>query len=95
MRWSGIARGSAILLAGVFAVLAVLVTALRFGLPDLQSHRDWLLHQFLPAGVTASAEHIGWRWQNYGLQLELDDVAVEQHGATSVNLQAKKSTTTL
>ena len=90
MRWSGIARGSAILLAGVFAVLAVLVTALRFGLPDLQSHRDWLLRQFLPAGVTASAEHIGWRWQNYGLQLELDDVAVEQRGAMSVNLQAKK-----
>lgn len=71
MRWRGIARGCAILLAGVFALLAVLVTALRFGVPDLQSHRDWLLRQLLPAGATASVEHISWRWQNYGLQLAL------------------------
>ncbi|MDD2344433.1 MAG: hypothetical protein PHV54_16330, partial [Tolumonas sp.] len=90
MRWRGIARGCAILLAGVFVLLAVLVTALRFGVPDLQPHRDWLLRQFLPAGVTASAEHLGWRWQNYGLQLELDDVAFEQKGATSIDLHAKK-----
>jgi phosphopantetheinyl transferase len=61
VRWRGIARGCAILLAGVFALLAVLVTALRFGVPDLQSHRDWLLRQLLPAGATASVEHISWR----------------------------------
>ena len=90
MRWRGIVRGSAILLAAVFALLAVLVTALRFGVPDLQSHRDWLLRQLLPAGATASVEHISWRWQDYGLQLELDDVVFQQPGITSVNLRAKK-----
>jgi uncharacterized protein (TIGR02099 family) len=90
VRWRSIARGSALLLASGFVLLAVLITALRFGVPDLQSHRDWLLRQFLPTGATASVAHVSWRWQNYGLQFELEDVAFAQHGDTSIKLQAKK-----
>ena len=72
-------------------LLAVLVTALRFGLPDLQLHRDWVLKQFLPDTMSsASVAHIGWRWQDYGLQLELRDVALQQQGAVPFELSAKQ-----
>ena len=91
MSWRGIVRGSAVFLSVALFLLALLITALRLGVPDLQSHRDWLLKQFLPASITsASVEQISWRWQNYGLQLELGDVKLQQQGDTPFELSAKK-----
>lgn len=84
-------RGSAVFLSIILMLLAVLVTALRFGLPDLQLHRDWVLKQLLPDTVSSvSVAHIGWRWQNYGLQLELSNVALQQQGAVPFELNAKQ-----
>jgi uncharacterized protein (TIGR02099 family) len=88
VRWRGLTHGGAVLLAGLLALLAVLVTALRFGLPDLQSYRDWVLRQVLPAGVTASVAQMDWRWENYGLQLDLRDVNIQTHDATAFDLKA-------
>ncbi|MBB6056862.1 YhdP family protein [Tolumonas osonensis] len=91
MNWRGIVRGGAVFLSVILMLLAVLVTALRFGLPDLQPHRDWILKQLLPDTVSsASVAQIGWRWQDYGLQLELRDVALRQQGAVPFELSAKQ-----
>lgn len=83
-------RGSAILLATICVLFAMVVTVLRFGYPDIQSQREWLFNRLLPANMTASAAHLGWRWQNYGLQLELDGAELQLQGATSLRLNAKK-----
>lgn len=91
MSWRGVARGSVIFLSAVLMLLAVLVTALRFGVPDLQRHSDWLIKQLLPEPLTqATVGQIDLRWQNYGLDLKLNDVAIQQQGSTPFSFSAKQ-----
>lgn len=72
-----IARYCAYLAVSLLVLVALFITALRFGVPDLQPHRAWVLREILPAGVQGTVKELHWRWQDYGVQIDVRDLTVD------------------
>lgn len=74
-------------------MIALSITVLRFGFPHLNAYRHQLFDALLPAEATADLGSLNVSWQDFGLQLDVNDLHLEQSlpGNSRITLQAKSA----
>lgn len=79
--------------AGVAIILAIVITALRFELIDIQPYRAQLLKSILPAGLQGQMGDIKLSWQSARLQTQMRDIAISSTDpAIPISLSAQQLT---
>ena len=78
MRLKSVFHYGVALLASLLVVLALLVTALRLGIPDLNAWRPQIFRALFPDTTEIDASSLSLSWQDFGLQLDVRDAHLSQ-----------------
>ena len=74
--------------AAVAALLAVLITVLRFGAPWLTSwQQQWLNHKLSEHQLVLQVGSLGLNWQNYGPVLVVNELSLSRADAPTITLR--------